>query len=74
MTKAAEMLTNWEAGEQWAARLQVGDTFRGSHGEADHRGLTGAARQSFGRGALDVLRSVRIWTGAHDNVIARIER
>lgn len=75
--EAAHKLTGavefWELGNAWAKGLKVGDTFRGSHGEADHRGLTGAARRAFANGALEVLRSTRVWTGRHDLLIERIE-
>jgi hypothetical protein len=72
-SKLAGTPEQWVAGNAWAKGLKVGDTFRGSHGEADHRGLTGAARRAFANGALEVLRSTRVWTGRHDLLIERIE-
>jgi hypothetical protein len=44
-------LAMFNAGREWAASLKAGDTFRGSYGEADHRGLTEWDAKFFSGGA-----------------------
>jgi len=60
--RANELFKAFDAGVAWAESLKIGDVFRGSHGEASHRGLEGTERSFFGNGALDVLHSYRIFT------------
>ena len=71
--KVAAMIRGYEAGKRYAASLKVGDLFRGSHGEADHRGLVGLEREGFGVGALEIIKTLTIWSERDSNVIARIE-
>lgn len=69
--QANELFEAFEAGVAWAESLKIGDVFRGSHGEASHRGLEGTKRSFFGNGALDVLHSYRIFTN-NDGIITAL--
>jgi hypothetical protein len=57
--QARKIFDAFQAGEDWAKSLKIGDVFRGSHGEADHRGLVDAERRCFGSGALGVISSFK---------------
>lgn len=62
----------WKQGAVYANMLAVGDVFRGSRGEADHRGLSGAQSDGFHGGAFEVIKKCQIWTDLHSNTIVRI--
>jgi hypothetical protein len=60
-----------KAGINWANALTVGDTFRGSHGEAVHRGMDGSAAKAFSAGGHAKLQTLEIWCD-RQNVITKL--
>jgi len=68
--EASKFFDAFQAGGAWAESLKNGDVFRGSHGEASHRGLKGNERSAFGSGALYILKSYNIYT--NNDVITAI--
>ena len=73
-TQAQAWMTAYQAGARWATDLKIGDEFRGSYGEAAHRGLTGEERSMFGAGAASVMRkpTFSVWVRNDDFVITDI--
>jgi hypothetical protein len=71
---AARFAELFAEGNEYARSLKVGDDFRGSHGEADHRGLTGIERRAFGSGAAQVFfaPTFHVATSNTDEKIVRI--
>jgi hypothetical protein len=61
-------------GEAWAASLAVGQPFRGSAGEAAHRGLTGLEAKAFDVAGWAAIQSLGIWTAHDSGLIVRLER
>lgn len=55
------------AGRDWAQSLKAGDTFRGSYGEAHHRGLTDWDAKFFSAGAYAEIASATILLAGHDS-------
>ncbi len=45
----------WDAGYDWGYELRLGQVFRGSYGEAKHRGLIGVDADMFHLGAQAAL-------------------
>lgn len=64
----------FNAGREWALSLKAGDIFRGSYGEADHRGLTDWDAKFFSAGAQTELTDARIFVCDDENTIHAIER
>lgn len=63
----------WDEGRDWALSLKVGDTFRGSWGEAKHRGYDGPECKAFSDGALSALDNAKgVWTKGNSLKIIRI--
>lgn len=60
------------AGCEWAASLKPGDVFRGSHGEARHRGLGENHTRFFGTGGQVGLVDKQIFV-SDDNTITSIK-
>lgn len=61
-------------GRAWASNLKPGDIFRGSYGEADHRGLTEWDARFFSAGAQAELATMVIYVANDDsNTIHSIE-
>lgn len=64
----------FNAGRDWAAALKPGDVFRGSYGEADHRGLTEWDAKFFSAGAQTLISGMAIYVlGDDSNTIHSIE-
>lgn len=63
----------FNAGREWAQSLKPGDTFRGSYGEAVHRGLTEWDAKFFSAGGQVDLGDMTIYV-TDDNAISDIER
>ena len=64
----------FNAGRDWAASLKPGDVFRGSDGEADHRGLTDWDAKFFSAGAQTKISDMTIYVISDDsNIIHSIE-
>ena len=64
----------FNAGRDWAASLKPGDIFRGSYGEADHRGLTDWDAKFFSAGAQTLISDMTLYVCNDDsNTIHSIE-
>lgn len=82
MTTKTELTTEdrrhfdmFNAGRDWAASLKPGDIFRGSYGEADHRGLTDWDAKFFSAGAQTLISDMAIFVRNDDsNTIHSIEQ
>ena len=65
----------FNAGREWAEALKPGDIFRGSYGEANHRGLTDWDARFFSAGAQTKITDMSIYvTNDDSNVIHSIEQ
>lgn len=71
MNNALEFI---QAGLEWAQTLKVGDVFRGSHGEARHRGIPSDMVPFFGAGGQLGLAAITIYTTGDSNIVSEIER
>lgn len=70
----AHQFAMFNAGREWAASLTPGDIFRGSYGEADHRGLTGWDAKFFSAGAQTLISDMTIYVRNDDtNTIHSLE-
>jgi hypothetical protein len=73
--EATAWMAAYQAGVEYAENLKVGDVFRGSHGEADHRGMNDDERSMFGSGAYSRIKNMGIWCDHTDDMrIVKIER
>lgn len=64
-------LETMKAGIDWAKGLKPGDTFRGSYGEARHRGLTDKLESCFGSAGFAYIQG-RIIVCNQDDIIVSI--
>ena len=74
-TDTARQFAMFNAGREWASALAAGDIFRGSYGEAVHRGLTDWDAKFFSAGAQTVITDMTIYvTGDDSNTIFSVNR
>jgi hypothetical protein len=72
MTITTQEMETMKAGIAWAKGLKAGDTFRGSYGEARHRGLSDRLESCFGSAGFAFVQGRNIVCN-QDNVIVSID-
>ncbi len=72
--RAAGMMQAWLDGEEWANSLEAGSVFRGSMGEAKHRGLDEDCASMFCSAAYNLIKNWGIYCPMDSFILTRVTR